>query len=63
MKSKTAPSKLAWFPRAAQLLDCHYFDANDVVIHYNIIDYMHLDVKGHRQLADALIPLIKELTL
>lgn len=46
------------YPKIAELMGCHYFDANTVVQENNSIDYMHLTAKGHRELADALAELI-----
>lgn len=46
------------FKKIADLMGCHYFDANTVVSENNHIDYMHLTEKGHRELADALAEII-----
>ena len=46
------------YEKIAELMGCHYFDANSVVKEYNKIDYMHLDSVGHEALAEALAKLI-----
>lgn len=46
------------FKKIADLMGCHYFDANTVVSENNHIDYMHLTEKGHQELADALAEII-----
>ncbi len=46
------------YQKIAQLMGCHYFDANQVVTENNHVDYMHLTAEGHRQLADALAKLV-----
>ncbi len=51
----------AEYQKIAQLMGCHYFDANQVVIENNHVDYMHLTAEGHRQLADALASLVPTL--
>ncbi len=49
------------YQKIAELMGCHYFDANTVVKEYNHIDYMHLNEEGHALLADALAGLIPTL--
>lgn len=50
------------FAEIAQLAGCHFMDANKVLTApVNDIDYMHLTLEGHRQLADALAKKITEL--
>jgi lysophospholipase L1-like esterase len=49
------------YQKIAELMGCHYFDANTVVKEYNHIDYMHLNEEGHALLADALAQLIPTL--
>ena len=44
----------AEYQKIAQLMNCHYFDANTVVKENNHIDYMHLTAEGHIALAKAL---------
>ena len=44
----------AEYQKIAQLMNCHYFDANTVVKENNHIDYMHLTAEGHVALAKAL---------
>ncbi|MBM7686270.1 GDSL-type esterase/lipase family protein [Defluviitalea raffinosedens] len=46
------------YPKIAEMMGVHYFDANTVVKQYNKIDYMHLDEEGHEALATALAQLI-----
>lgn len=41
--------------------DCFYLDANEYVTNNNSTDYMHIDLKGHEQLAKALYEKIKEI--
>ena len=38
-----------------------FFDAEGVA-EFNTVDYMHLSCRGHRQLADALAPRVRDLT-
>ncbi len=48
------------FSEIARLMGCHFMDADKVLAApVNNIDYMHLTLEGHRQLADALA---KEIT-
>lgn len=48
------------FAKIAELMECHFMDANQVITApVNDIDYMHLTMEGHRQLADALAEKIK----
>lgn len=50
------------FAEIAQLMGCHFMDANKALTApVNDIDYMHLTLEGHRQLADALAKKIKEI--
>ncbi|MDO4268312.1 MAG: SGNH/GDSL hydrolase family protein [Eubacteriales bacterium] len=49
------------YQKIAELLGCHYFDANTVVKENNKIDYMHLTEEGHRALAEALAEKIRGL--
>lgn len=49
------------FEQAAKLTGCHYFDANTVVSNNNKTDFMHLDKLGHKQLAEALSKIVKEI--
>lgn len=50
------------FAKMAELMGCHYLDANQVVTApTNDTDFMHLTVEGHRQLADALAGKIGEI--
>lgn len=43
------------FAKIAELMGCHFMDADAVITAaVNDIDYMHLSMEGHRQLADAL---------
>lgn len=51
----------AEYAKIAQLMGCHYFDANTVVKENNPIDYMHLTPEGHEALASALAELIPAL--
>ncbi|MDO5348645.1 MAG: SGNH/GDSL hydrolase family protein [Lachnospiraceae bacterium] len=51
----------AEYAKIAQLMGCHYFDANAVVKENNHIDYMHLTPEGHEALASALAELIPTL--
>lgn len=52
----------AEFARVAELCGCHYLDANQVLTAPpNHIDYMHLTLEGHRQLAEALAGKIRSL--
>lgn len=44
----------AEYAKIAELMGCHYFDANTVVKENNHIDYMHLTAEGHEALASAL---------
>lgn len=49
------------FKQAAELLSCHYLNANDYVSNNNKTDYMHIDLQGHKELANALCKKIKEI--
>ena len=50
------------FAEIAQLTGCHFMDADKVITApVNDIDYMHLTLEGHRQLAEALAKKITEL--
>lgn len=50
------------FAKIAQQMGCHYMDANQVITApVNDIDYMHLTLEGHRQLAEALAEEIGEI--
>jgi lysophospholipase L1-like esterase len=50
------------YKKIAELTKVHYLDANEVVsAPVNDVDYMHLTGEGHRQLALALAPVIREL--
>lgn len=50
------------YGKIAELTGCHYLDANEVVRDGpNQIDFMHLTLEGHRQLAQALAEKIPEL--
>lgn len=49
------------FKKIAEMMECHYFDANSAVKENNSIDYMHLTQEGHRELAEALSRLIPKL--
>ena len=51
------------YQKIAQLMGCHFFDANTVVKQYNPIDYMHLTSEGHKDLACALAQFVPELLL
>lgn len=44
----------AEFKKIAELMNCHYFDANTAVKENNQIDHMHLTEEGHKELAFAL---------
>lgn len=45
----------AVYAEIAELMGCHYLDANEVVsAGPNDVDFMHLTEEGHRQLAEAL---------
>lgn len=48
------------FKKIAELMGCHYFDANTVVKDNNKIDFMHLTKEGHEVLATALAELIRK---
>lgn len=51
----------AEYKQVAELLGCHFMDANEVVIGgMTEIDYMHLNVDGHRQMAEAMAVKIPE---
>lgn len=45
------------FRACAELTGCRFTDAADATV--NNIDFMHLDVPGHRLLADRLLPMVK----
>ena len=47
------------YRKIAELMGCHYFDANTVVKENNKIDYMHLTKEGHEALATALASLVR----
>ena len=50
------------FRKIAALMGCHYMDANQVLVAKpNEIDYMHLTLEGHKQLAEALTGRIREI--
>lgn len=49
------------FKKIAALMGCHYFDANEVVMENNHIDYMHLTAQGHQALASALAHFVPQL--
>ncbi len=49
------------YEKIAQLMNCHYLDANEIVSETDDIDYIHLTEKGHRELAAALSELIPKL--
>lgn len=51
----------AEYKKIADLMGCHYFDANTVVAENNKIDYMHLTAEGHRTLASALAHMIPDI--
>jgi lysophospholipase L1-like esterase len=52
----------AEYKKIADLMGCHYLDANAVVTApANNIDYMHLTEEGHRQLAAALDRKVREI--
>ena len=59
-KSQKLPEE---FKKIAEIEDVHYLDANNIVSNNNHVDYMHIDEKGHRQLAEALAEVIKEMSL
>ena len=49
------------FQKIAELMGCQFMDADSVITaSVNDIDYMHLTMEGHRQLADALAERILE---
>ena len=49
------------FQKIAELMGCQFMDADSVITApVNDIDYMHLTMEGHRQLADALAERILE---
>lgn len=51
----------AQYEKIAQLMGCHYLDANRVVTApTNDVDYMHLTKEGHEQLASALAEKIRD---
>lgn len=52
---------IAEYKTIANLTNCFYFDANEVVAENNHIDYMHLTKEGHQSLAKALSGLIPSL--
>lgn len=45
----------------ADLLDCHWMDANDFVTANDMTDYIHLSEQGHQELACAMVNKIKEI--
>lgn len=47
--------------KIARMMNCHYLDANEIVSQVNSIDYIHLDEKGHQELAAALTELIPKI--
>ena len=47
------------YRKIAELMGCHYFDANTVVKENNKIEYMHLTKEGHEALATALASLVR----
>lgn len=50
------------FEKIAELMGCHYLDANQVVLaETNQVDFMHLTKEGHKQLAEALTEKVKEI--
>lgn len=50
------------FRKIAELMGCHYLDANQVVTApANDVDFMHLTEEGHLQLANALTEKIKDI--
>ncbi len=50
------------FEKIAELMGCHYLDANQAVLaETNQVDFMHLTKEGHRQLAEALTEKVKEI--
>ncbi len=52
------------FRKIADLLGCHFLDANEVVSDGpNDVDFMHLTLEGHRQLADALEGEVREILM
>lgn len=58
-EKSTKLSKL--YKEVAYRNDCYYLDANEYVSNNNHTDYMHLDKKGHDELAKALTNKIKEI--
>ena len=48
------------YKKIAELMGCHFFDANTVVKENNKIDYMHLTKEGHEALASALASLVRK---
>ena len=48
-----------WYDETAKLLGCHFLDA--AFCEFNGTDHMHLNSKGHRQLAEKLAELIPTL--
>ncbi len=52
----------AEFEKIAVLMGCHFMDADEVITApTNDVDYMHLTMEGHSQLADALAKKIFEI--
>ena len=50
------------FEKIAELMGCHYLDANQAVLaETNQVDFMHLTKEGHKQLAEALAEKVKEI--
>lgn len=57
-KSEGLAEEYKWI---AELMGCHYFDANTVVKENNQIDYMHLTKEGHQALASVFAQLVRKL--
>lgn len=57
--AKKSEGLAAQYEQIAQMMGCHYLDANQVVsAGPNQVDFMHLTEDGHRQLAQALLKII-----
>ena len=57
-KSRKLP---AHYKRVAEEVGCYFLDANECGAEFNTIDFMHLTIKGHANLAAALAKLVPEL--
>lgn len=49
------------YRKITDLIGCRYFDANEVITSLDEIDYVHLSVQGHRELAKGIAEEIRKI--